>query len=58
MRVKPDAVTVAIREKIYNLLLEVVDASVLPPLVDRLVLPGKRNLHTRHDSVYVERKQN
>lgn len=39
MRVKPDAVTVAIREEIYNFLLEVVDASVLPPLVDCLILP-------------------
>ena len=37
--------TVAIREKIYNFLLEVVDTSVLPPLVDCLILPGKRYLH-------------
>lgn len=44
MRVKPDAVTVAIREKIYNLLLEVIDASVLPSLVDCLILPRKRHL--------------
>lgn len=44
MRVKPDAVTVTVREKIYNFLLEVVDASVLPPLVDCLIFPGKRHL--------------